>query len=84
VTTAENPSPIRAPERSGAIAWLNVQAPLSLKAVRGKVVLLDFWTYGCINCIHILPDLKRLEAPLLERTDRHRHPRREIRQREGD
>ena len=36
-------------------------APLSLKALRGKVVLLDFWTYGCINCIHILPDLKKLE-----------------------
>ena len=36
-------------------------APLSLKALRGKVVLLDFWTYGCINCIHILPDLQKLE-----------------------
>ncbi len=57
-----NTSPIRAPELSGAIAWLNVPAPLSLKALRGKVVLLDFWTYGCINCIHILPDLKKLEA----------------------
>ncbi len=56
------PEPIRAPELSGAVAWLNVPAPLSLKALRGKVVLLDFWTYGCINCIHILPDLKKLEA----------------------
>lgn len=55
-------SPIRGPELSGALAWLNVPAPLSLKALRGKVVLLDFWTYGCINCIHILPDLKKLEA----------------------
>ena len=55
-------SPIRAPELTGAIAWLNVSAPVSLKALRGKVVLLDFWTYGCINCIHILPDLKKLEA----------------------
>ena len=54
--------PIRAPELTGAIAWLNVPAPLTLKALRGKVVLLDFWTYGCINCIHILPDLKKLEA----------------------
>jgi thiol-disulfide isomerase/thioredoxin len=54
--------PIRAPELSGAVAWLNVPAPLSLAALRGKVVLLDFWTYGCINCIHILPDLKKLEA----------------------
>jgi thiol-disulfide isomerase/thioredoxin len=62
MTTTQNTSPIRAPELSGAIAWLNVPAPLSLKALRGKVVLLDFWTYGCINCIHILPDLKKLEA----------------------
>lgn len=42
--------------------WLNVEPPLTLKALRGKVVLLDFWTYGCINCVHVLPDLKRLEA----------------------
>jgi thiol-disulfide isomerase/thioredoxin len=41
--------------------WLNVAAPLTLKALRGKVVLLDFWTYGCVNCLHIIPDLKRLE-----------------------
>jgi thiol-disulfide isomerase/thioredoxin len=54
-------SPIRAPELSGAVAWLNVPAPLTLASLRGKVVLLDFWTYGCINCIHILPDLERLE-----------------------
>ena len=40
---------------------MNVAAPLSLKALRGKVVLLDFWTYGCVNCLHIIPDLKRLE-----------------------
>ena len=57
----EATSPIRAPELSGAVAWLNVPAPLSLKALRGKVVLLDFWTYGCINCIHIIPDLQKLE-----------------------
>ena len=54
--------PIHAPELTGAVAWLNVPAPLSLQALRGKVVLLDFWTYGCINCIHVLPDLQRLEA----------------------
>ena len=44
------------------LEWLNTGAPLSLNALKGKVVLLDFWTYGCINCIHIIPDLKRLEA----------------------
>ena len=35
---------------------------LELAALKGKAVLLDFWTYGCINCIHIIPDLKKLEA----------------------
>src|SRR5882762_10357734 len=52
---------IRAPELSGGKGWLNTDKPLSLAALRGKVVLLDFWTYGCINCIHIIPDLKKLE-----------------------
>jgi len=53
---------IHAPELSGAIDWFNVPGALTLKQLRGKVVLLDFWTYGCVNCMHILPDLKRLEA----------------------
>lgn len=53
---------VRAPELAGGRGWLNTEQPLSLAALRGKIVLLDFWTYGCINCIHIIPDLKRLEA----------------------
>lgn len=53
---------VRAPELNGGRSWLNTDKPLSLSALKGKVVLLDFWTYGCINCIHIIPDLKRLEA----------------------
>ena len=52
---------VRAPEISGGRGWLNTDKPLSLAALKGKVVLLDFWTYGCINCIHIIPDLKKLE-----------------------
>jgi len=52
---------VRAPELAGALDWFNVPSPLTLKSLRGKVVLLDFWTYGCVNCMHILPDLKRLE-----------------------
>jgi thiol-disulfide isomerase/thioredoxin len=52
---------IHAPELAGAVDWLNVPGPLSLKNLRGKVVLLDFWTYGCVNCMHVLPDLRRLE-----------------------
>lgn len=52
---------VRAPELSGGRGWLNTDRPLSLAALKGKVVLLDFWTYGCINCMHIIPDLKKLE-----------------------
>jgi thiol-disulfide isomerase/thioredoxin/sugar lactone lactonase YvrE len=52
---------VRAPEITGGRGWLNTDKPLSLAALKGKVVLLDFWTYGCINCIHIIPDLKKLE-----------------------
>jgi thiol-disulfide isomerase/thioredoxin len=43
------------------VEWLNTDRPLSLAGLRGKVVLLDFWTYGCINCMHVIPELKRLE-----------------------
>lgn len=53
---------VRAPELAGGRGWLNTDRALSLQALRGKIVLLDFWTYGCINCIHIIPDLKKLEA----------------------
>lgn len=52
---------INAPEFPEGLQWLNTERPLSLRELRGKVVLLDFWTYCCINCMHILPDLKRLE-----------------------
>lgn len=60
MSTQERPR-IRAPELTGHHGWLNTDKPLSLAALKGKVVLLDFWTYGCINCIHIIPDLKKLE-----------------------
>ena len=53
---------VRAPELEGGIAWLNTDQPLTLAKLKGKVVLLDFWTYCCINCMHIIPDLKKLEA----------------------
>ncbi|NJL22423.1 MAG: redoxin domain-containing protein [Leptolyngbyaceae cyanobacterium SM1_3_5] len=52
---------IRAPEFLAKLPWLNVDHPLSLKELKGRVVLLDFWTYCCINCLHVLPDLKYLE-----------------------
>ncbi len=49
-----------APDFTGGRAWLN-SAPLSLqKELKGKVVLVDFWEYTCINCIRTLPTLKRI------------------------
>lgn len=42
--------------------WINTDRPLTMAELRGKIVVLDFWTYGCINCIHVIPDLKALEA----------------------
>lgn len=53
---------VRAPELEGGQGWLNTDRPLKMAELRGKIVLLDFWTYCCINCIHIIPDLKKLEA----------------------
>src|SRR5262249_6399156 len=51
-----------APEIDGGVAWLNSGGPLALKKdLKGKIVLLDFWTLCCINCIHIQPDLLKLE-----------------------
>ncbi|RFU49804.1 thioredoxin family protein [Paraburkholderia sp. DHOC27] len=43
-----------APEFTGIDKWLNSE-PLTMQQLRGKVVLVDFWTYTCINCIHVLP-----------------------------
>jgi thiol-disulfide isomerase/thioredoxin len=52
---------VPAPELDGGVEWLNTAGPIRLKDLRGKIVLLDFWTYCCINCIHIIPDLAKLE-----------------------
>src|SRR5213594_2479611 len=52
---------VNAPEFPDGMEWLNTERPLSIRQLKGKVVLLDFWTYCCINCMHIIPDLKKLE-----------------------
>jgi thiol-disulfide isomerase/thioredoxin len=51
----------KAPSLDGGVEWINTAGPLDLKELRGKFVFLDFWTYCCINCMHILPELKKLE-----------------------
>lgn len=43
------------------LEWFNVAAPLPIASLRGRVVILDFWTEGCINCIQIIPTLRRIE-----------------------
>ncbi|TMU66275.1 cytochrome c biogenesis protein DipZ [Pseudomonas fluorescens] len=45
------------PPLEGAVQWLN-SAPLDAQALKGKVVLVDFWTYSCINCLRTLPYVK--------------------------
>lgn len=62
----ENPMPeyagkVNAPDFPDGMEWLNTDRPIQMKDLRGKVVVLDFWTYCCINCMHVLPDLKKLE-----------------------
>src|SRR5436853_7302751 len=57
-----NQSSVKTPafEFPRRLEWLNSQ-PLTKAELKGKFVLLDFWTYCCINCMHILPELKKLE-----------------------
>ena len=58
-----------APGRAGAapelgtsdLQWFNVDDPLTLDALRGRLVILDFWTFCCINCMHIIPALRAAE-----------------------
>src|SRR5262245_37584602 len=50
----EHPFPkhLQAPSLDGGIEWINTAGPIDLKQLRGRFVLLDFWTYCCINCMH--------------------------------
>lgn len=48
-------------EKADKDKWINVSRPLEISDIKGKVILLDFWTYSCVNCFHILPDIKKLE-----------------------
>lgn len=55
-----------APEFAGISNWFN-SAPLKLADLRGKVVLVDFWTYGCVNCVNTLPHVTALYAKYKDR-----------------
>ena len=54
-------SGFQAPEITGIRAWIN-SGPLTIEELRGKVVLVDFWTYTCVNCIRTFPYLKQWHA----------------------
>ncbi|MCC0097030.1 redoxin domain-containing protein [Streptomyces flavotricini] len=63
---AHTPAPrrarLRAPELVGKGGWLNTGGKdLTLAALRGRIVILDFWTFCCINCLHVLDELRELE-----------------------
>lgn len=55
-----------APDFTGISNWLN-SSPLNIAGLRGKVVLVDFWTYGCINCVRTLPYVTQLQEKYKDR-----------------
>jgi len=55
-----------APDFAGISNWFN-SAPLNMASLRGKVVLVDFWTYGCVNCVNTLPHVTELYAKYKDR-----------------
>ena len=54
-------APVRAPDLSGRGGWIGVDRPLSLSALRGRIVLLHFWAFSCVNCLRVLDEIRRLE-----------------------
>lgn len=65
-TTTQHPTPrrvrVRAPELIGKGGWLNTGGKqYTLADLRGKIVVLDFWTFCCVNCLHVLDELRELE-----------------------
>lgn len=51
-------APAPAPEFAGIERWFN-SPPLTMAGLKGKVVLVEFWTYGCINCVRVMPHVKQ-------------------------
>ncbi|MEU0968070.1 NHL domain-containing thioredoxin family protein [Streptomyces sp. NPDC005917] len=64
--TSPAPTPrrarVRAPELIGRGGWINTgDRKLSLAELRGRIVIVDFWTFCCVNCLHVLDELRELE-----------------------
>lgn len=64
--TPDLPVEATVPGLDGAVQWLN-SPPLTLEQLKGKVVLIDFWTFGCINCLHALPHVQEWAAKYADR-----------------
>ena len=64
-SSADAAQPLTARARGSALrgrGWLNTGGvDLDLEDLRGKIVLLDFWTFCCVNCLHVLDELRPLE-----------------------
>lgn len=58
--------PLRAPELVGAGGWINTPRPLSLAALRGRVVVLHFLRFSCISCLRVVEELRRLQERFAE------------------
>ena len=52
---------VLAPEFPTDLDWINIDNPLTMSGLVGKIVIFDFWTYGCINCLHVIPVLEQVE-----------------------
>jgi sugar lactone lactonase YvrE/thiol-disulfide isomerase/thioredoxin len=59
---------VRAPELVGR-GWLNTDGPVALRDLRGRFVLLDFWTFCCVNCLHVLDELRPVEERFVHEAD---------------
>lgn len=57
---------VPAPEFPANLDWINVDQPLTMAGLQGKIVIFDFWTYGCINCLHLIPILEQVETKFAE------------------
>ncbi|MCY3866074.1 MAG: thioredoxin-like domain-containing protein [Chloroflexi bacterium] len=57
---------VLAPEFPTDLDWINIDNPLTMSGLVGKIVIFDFWTYGCVNCLHVIPVLEQVERKYAE------------------
>src|SRR5947209_2840497 len=62
MATSQFRGEVRAPDFPSGLDWINSDHPLHIKELRGRIVIVHFWTFCCINCMHALAQLRELEA----------------------